>query len=211
MTLRKTTAPLVLVIFALMCTLPAATMVPSAIAQEEEDDISSSSSEDENLASGIVSEVLDTGGSGDAEDENAQDATNAATEDSNQGQDVDQDDISTFGDDIADLDDANVAVPLGIPINVQLEEIVEEEEEAAMPPEEEPPEFVAFCFQASGESFIRCFNTSEECAGAEEFLVEFFGFIISAHCQGFVTIPPNAADCTFTQDEQATSVSCIFP
>jgi hypothetical protein len=199
MTLQKP-IPLLLLMFTVVCALPAAAgaaVVPSAIAQEEEDE--------ENLASGIVSDVLDN--SGNAEDESNQDATNTADEDSNQGQDVDQDDTSAFGDDSAELDNANVAIPLGIPIDID----VTEEVPIATPPEEEQPEFVAFCFQAEGEPFLLCFSTSEECTGAEEFLLEVTEIMILENCKGFETIPPNAADCTFTQNEQATGVDCIDP
>jgi hypothetical protein len=130
MTLQKT-VPLVLVMFTIVFALHAALIPPSAIAQEDD--------EDENLASVIVSEVLDDGGSGDAEDENVQDATNAATEDSNQEQDVDQDNVGEFGDETAtidqDADAVNVAVPIAIPINVQLEEDEEVEEPPGPTPE----------------------------------------------------------------------------
>lgn len=92
--------------FSLMCViLPAALVVgamalsPSAIAQQED---TSLGDEEEDLARGIVSDVLDSGDDA-ADSENFQDATNTATEDSNQGQTVDQDDISAFGDDTAKL------------------------------------------------------------------------------------------------------------
>ena len=53
MTLQKTIAPLVLLMFTVVCALPAtAAVIPSAIAQEDDD-------EEENLASGTVSNVLD--------------------------------------------------------------------------------------------------------------------------------------------------------
>ncbi len=80
--------------------MPAGAIVPAtAFAREQEDD---------NIASSIVYEVLDN--SGNAEDEaNQEDTTNTGAEDSNQGQDVDQDNISTLGDDAEDFDDVNVA------------------------------------------------------------------------------------------------------
>ena len=102
-----------------VCLPTAAEAVPSAIAQEDVD---------ENLASSIVSEVLKDG---DADDEETdQDSTNTATLNLNQDQTVDQDDTIIFGDDNADFDAANVAVPIAVPINVD-----EEEEEEEVPPE----------------------------------------------------------------------------
>ena len=64
MTLQKNTL-LVLVMFTIVCALPAAAVVPSAIAQEDND---------ENLASSIVSEVFKGGDADD--DETDQDSTN---------------------------------------------------------------------------------------------------------------------------------------
>jgi len=152
-------------IFTVMCALPAAAgVVPTAIAQEED----ASLDDDQNLASDIVSEVL---GGGDADDETDQDATNTATINPNQEQDADQTDFNEFGDETADTDqdqrDANIAVPIAIPINVHL--IEEEEEEEEQPPEEEPPEDgegVSFCF-TTGVA-VSCFPTLLECEVARE-------------------------------------------
>jgi|SRR5918995_608800 hypothetical protein len=67
--------------------------------------------------------------SGDAENENQQGATNDARLQQLQVQNVDQDNFAEFGDDTADLDAANVAIPIAIPINLQeeLEEVEEPE------------------------------------------------------------------------------------
>jgi Ca2+-binding RTX toxin-like protein len=115
--------------FTVLCALPAAGVVPAAIAQEDDD-------EDENLASSIVSEVLDN--SGDAEDESNQEATNTAAEDSNQEQVVNQEDISTLGDDTADVTgnqrEANIAVPLAIPLDI---DVTEEAPPTPPPPPQE--------------------------------------------------------------------------
>jgi Na+-translocating ferredoxin:NAD+ oxidoreductase RnfG subunit len=100
---------LVLVMFTIACALPsAAAVVPSAIAQEDND---------ESLASSILSEVLKDGDADD--DETDQDSTNTATLNPNQDQTVDQDDTVIFGDDNADLDAANVAVPIALPISME--------------------------------------------------------------------------------------------
>jgi hypothetical protein len=53
MTLQKRTMPLVLMMFTVMCALPASGAIPAAIAQEEDD----TSLDDDNLASDIVSDV----------------------------------------------------------------------------------------------------------------------------------------------------------
>lgn len=201
--------PLVLMIFALMSILPAAMIPPSAIAQEEDD---TSLDDEENLASGIVSDVLEDGNA--AEDESNQDAVNTASEDSNQEQDVDQDDISTFGDDTADLDDANVAVPLGIPINIQLEE----ETPTTPPPPDDgglPPDFVAFCLLSNIVTNPLCFDTSEECETAQEFLrsgaeeEEEEDDPIIEECDGVEELPPDALICTFLEEEEVTGVVCV--
>ena len=95
--------------FTIACALPsAAAVIPSAIAQEDND---------ESLASSIVSEVLKDGDADD--DETVQDSTNTATLNPNQDQTVDQDDTVIFGDDNADLDAANVAVPIALPISME--------------------------------------------------------------------------------------------
>jgi hypothetical protein len=117
----------------LLCAIipAAAGAAPSVIAQQEEE----TSLGEEDLAGSIVSDVLEDRNA--EEDESNQDATNTANEDSNQGQDVDQDDISTFGDDTADLDSDNVAVPLAVPIDID-EEVVQEElpvDGGGLPPE----------------------------------------------------------------------------
>ena len=169
MTLQKT-GPLVLLMFTVLCALPAAAavgVIPSAFAQEEDDD----------------------------------------------DQDLFPDDTNTqIGVPITDQDQGAANLGANLAANVDTEHIIEEAQSATPPEEEEEsPVFVKFCFQVEGESFIRCFNTSEDCTGAEEFLVEVFDFMISQHCKGFETKPPNAAECTFTEDEQVTGVSCIEP
>jgi hypothetical protein len=96
--------------FTIACALPsAAAVVPSAIAQEDND---------ESLASSILSEVLKDGDADD-DDETDQDSTNTATLNPNQDQTVDQDDTVIFGDDNADLDAANVTVPIALPISME--------------------------------------------------------------------------------------------
>ena len=76
---------------------------------------------------------------GDAEDGSNQDATVTATIDPNQEQDVDEDNVGEFGDDTADLDYANVAAPIGIPVNVEEQEETQEEEEVSTSTTPRPP------------------------------------------------------------------------
>jgi hypothetical protein len=182
MTPKKTT-PLVLMIFTVMCALPvAAGAVSTAIAQEEE-----TTSLEEDLASGIVSEVLDDSGNADEEENDG----DAAGDDTN----------TQIAVPVTDEDQraANLAAQLRLNIDIVEEE--EEEEE-----EEEPPEFVAFCLQASdflGEIPV-CFNTSEECERAEELLLEADIDIIS-DCKGVETLPADAINCFI---EEGVTINC---
>jgi hypothetical protein len=70
---------------------------------------------------------------GDAVNVNDQAAENNADLTQDQSQAVDQDNTATFGDDNADLDNVNLAVPIAVPINVD-----ENQEEVAVE-EPEPP------------------------------------------------------------------------
>lgn len=157
--------------------IAAGEVVPLAIAQQQEED---ETSLDEDLAGSIISYVLDGGSenekevTSDANDsENVQDAMDTATKDSSQEQDINQDDISTFGDDTADLDVANVGVPIAIPINVG---VIEEEPLIPMsPPAIDdavlPEDDIVFCvdaiFETNGRNDVTvCFITQSEC---EEF------------------------------------------
>lgn len=85
----------------------------------------------------------------DAENSNEEGADNDGELNQAQEEDVDQDHASVFGDDTADLDDANVAIPIAIPINVQeVEEVVEEPE----PPAEE--DTITVCIIGEGEEEV---------------------------------------------------------
>jgi hypothetical protein len=229
MTLQKIPLPLVLVMFTVLCALPAAAaMIPSAaIAQEDDDDYDDSlddvDDDHQDLASGIVSEVLEEDGGGEAaaydDDENDQDATSTATINPNQEQDLDQTDFNVFGDETADLiqdqRQANVAIPIGIPVNVEEEEVEEEIPTPPTPPPGGglPPEFAFFCLQASEESFMHCFHTSEDCEDAEEFFRVVAGQSIISECEGFETLPPNGVDCEPVRDEEGQIIFfiCTFP
>jgi hypothetical protein len=201
---------LILMMLPLVCAIiPAAAALPPAIAQED----TSLGEEEEDMAGSIVSNVL--GGSDNDDDDNDssesdssatdddsnQDAANTATEDSNQGQDVDEDNVSEFGDHNADLDDANVAVPLGIPINVQLEEAPTLT--STPPPHDNglPPEFVAFCHELDGR--IACYDTLEDC--------EEVGELLGVQCEGVETVPELACSCEVIEIMGEPRAVCSCP
>jgi hypothetical protein len=202
MTLQKIPLPLVLLIFTVVCALPAAAaaVIPSAIAQEE------NASLGEDLAGGILSDVLDGGDA--VGNENVQDATNTATINPNQEQDLDQTDFNVFGDETADLiqdqSQANVAVPIGIPVNV------EEEEEIVVTPTTPPslpddgglpPEFVAFCHGLDGR--IACYDTLEDC--------EEVGELLGVQCEGVETVPQLPCDCEVIEIMGVPTAVCQCP
>lgn len=183
----KKPIPLVLLLFTVMCALPAATttaVIPSAIAQEDDD---MSLDEAENLASDTVSNVLDNGNT-------AGDSTN--TQLSVPITDQDQTDAS-FG--LSEALDVTVERTLSTPPRP---------DDGELP----PPEFVAFCLEITNqpeeEVFldILCFDTSEECAEAQEVL-EDRGFVISMECEGVETFPPGALECVVFRDNPGGVVS----
>jgi hypothetical protein len=93
--------------------------------------------------------------------------------------------------------------------------LTEKKEEEQQPPEEEPPEFVAFCLEITNPeeeviSDILCFDTSEECAEAQEFL-EDRGFVISMECERVETFPPGALECFVIRDNQGEIVAVGCP
>jgi hypothetical protein len=168
MTVQKT-GPLVLLMFTVLCALPAAAVVvgviPSAFAQEEDD-----------TNTQVAVPIID-------QDQGA----------------------------------ANLGANLAA--NVDTEEIIEEAQSATPPEEgrgggeeEEPPEFVAFCLEITnteeGVSEKKCFDTSEECAEAQEFLEE-QGFVISMECEGVETFP-TVALCFLIRD-QGELIGVICP
>jgi hypothetical protein len=185
------TTPLVLaVFFTLVCTLPTAGAVPAAaIAQEEED---TSSLDEEDLARGIISDVLGDGGDDDEINDDAaadaetddEDLTDTATVNPNQeDQTVDQTDFNEFGDNTA------------VSIDVGKEE---EEEQLTLTPSPDdrlPSEDVVFCFEGGLILGILCSDTLEDC----EFAQERFENVIS-ECEGFETPPPpGAAFCSISE------------
>src|SRR5215211_2124310 len=170
------TTPLVLAMFTLVCgIIPAgAGVIPSAIALED------TTSLDEDLARGIVSDVLDGGG----DDDDVVKSEDAAAD----GETVDQADFNEFGDSTdtnldADQTESNVAVSID----------VDEEEE-------DGEDGVVWCYQRQGDETV-CFNTQEQCelALAEDELST------TSHCDRFETLPPDAFLCVAKQG----GISCI--
>jgi hypothetical protein len=170
MTVQKT-GPLVLLMFTVLCALPAAAVVvgviPSAFAQEEDD-----------TNTQVAVPIID-------QDQGA----------------------------------ANLGANLAA--NVDTEEIIEEAQSATPPEEgrgggeeEEPPEFVAFCLVFTGpggDPITGCFDTSDECEIAQDILVDLFPDILISECDGFETLPPNAADCNIVEDQEGEQieVNCV--
>src|SRR5918996_1996406 len=127
--------PLVLAMFTLMCAIIlTAGVIPSVIAQEEV-----TSLDEEDLAGGIVSDVLDGGGddeeeNGDADDAETddQDSTDTATVNPNQEYNNEANFAPQNNNPVAipitdqDQRDANLAEQLGL--NVDIVEVEEEEE-----------------------------------------------------------------------------------
>lgn len=122
----------ILMMLPLVCAIipAAAAALPPAIAQED------TPLGEEDIAGSIVSNVLGGSDNADndgeenygAEGEFNQDATITATIDPNQEQGV-EDNLGEFGDDAAELDDTNAAVPIATPSNVE-----EESSSATSPP-----------------------------------------------------------------------------
>lgn len=126
---------MILMTVTLVCAIiPAAVgamLPPSVFAQQEETSLGDNK---EDLAGGIVSDILDGYGyedekwdnDSDVEDEFNQDATVTATIGPNEGEDVNEDNVGESGYDISNLDDANAAAPNTTPIYVE-----ESEEESS--------------------------------------------------------------------------------
>jgi hypothetical protein len=172
------------------------TLPLSVFAQQEE----TSLGERENIASGIVSGVLDGSNSDDEDDNNNEDEGGGAT----------------AGDD----DDTNtqIAVP---PLNhdqdqraakVALNEALDVTSESTSTPPPLSnglePEFEAFCLGSEATpSELLCFNTSEECERGEEFLGRFW--LTISDCQGFEARPSDALICDNREEEGEVGVRCV--
>jgi hypothetical protein len=191
----KKSKPLVLAMLTLVCTIvPAAGVIPLAVAQVEED----IPSLDEDLARSIVSNVLD-GGSDDGEevndgdthneivDQDSMDATiaNPIQEDLS----VDQTDVNEFGDNTAtqldaDQTESNVAVSID----------VDEEQE------DDGEDGAVWCYQRQGDQTV-CFNNPKQC----ELALSENDLSTTSHCERFETLSPDAFLCVAKEG----GISCI--
>jgi hypothetical protein len=191
----KKSKPLVLAMFTLVCTIvPAAGVIPLAVAQVEED----IPSLDEDLARSIVSNVLD-GGSDDGEevndgdthneivDQDSMDATiaNPIQEDLS----VDETDVNEFGDNTAtqldaDQTESNVAVSID----------VDEEQE------DDGEDGAVWCYQRQGDQTV-CFNNPKQC----ELALSENDLSTTSHCERFETLSPDAFLCVAKEG----GTSCI--
>src|SRR5918911_970595 len=76
---------------------------------------------------------------GDALNDNEQGGVNDADLNLDQDVTIDENHASVFGDDTAELDNTNVAEPLGVPVNIQEEESVLVEEKTLAPTQTPTP------------------------------------------------------------------------
>jgi hypothetical protein len=192
MTPHKTTC-LVLVMFSILCALPAAgvVLVPSAIGQEEDNDDEDASliEDDENLASGIVSNVLDDDSGDDDQEENT------------------DDDTVIFGDDsgtqrvIPIIDEDQRAADLALNEGVDVD-VVQKVTRTTTPPSTPPGDEDAFFCLEDIDFGVLCFSTPEDCEFVEALFV---GFIVS-ECEEFETPPSDAQICTVVEDP--LDISC---
>jgi hypothetical protein len=186
------TFPLALAMFTLVCTLPAAGVIPLAIAQEDVPPI------DEDLVRGIVSDILD--GVDDGEEENNaadsktnQDSTDTATVDPNpEDQTVDQTYFNEFGNNTA--------------ISIDRAEEEQQQLRLTSPPDNAlmQSEDAVFCFQQGLILGILCSDTLEDCNVVQER----FEKVIS-ECEEFETSPLDAAFCSVS--EEGKNIKCKSP
>ena len=171
----------------MMATLACAIITPAAgvmltasvFAQQEE----TSLGERENIATGIVSDVLDDRGNDDEENSNTA---------------VDDDTNTQMA--VPPLDHDQDQRAAKVALNEALD--VTSESTSTPPPSGDglEPEFEAFCLGSEATpSELLCFNTSEECERGEEFLGRFW--LTISDCQGFEALPSDALICDNREEE----------
>jgi hypothetical protein len=180
--------PLVLTMYTLVCVIiPAAGVIPSVIAQE----VATSLVEEEDLASGIASDVLEGSGDDEGQHNDAgvdgliidEDSIDTVTANPNQdGSTIDQTESNEFGDNTA--------------VSIDIDEEQQQQLTLTPRPDDGPPlsEGAVFCFEGGLILGIFCSSTLEDC----EFVQERLESVIS-ECKGFET-PPGAAFCTISED-----------
>lgn len=167
--------PLVLLLFTIICALPVAAgaVVPSAIAQEEDDDDMSLDEEGGgDLASGIVSNVLDNG--------------NTAGDDTNTQLSVPL------------IDQDETAENRAVNLDLEFEDVDDLDEEAdEEPPDEEPPgDEVVFCVTSGGPGFAEvteCATSLEVCQNVQAIIEAPLGRDLIQGCE--FPEPPEGAFC----------------
>jgi hypothetical protein len=189
--MNRKAKPLVLTMYTLVCVIiPAAGVIPSVIAQE----LATSLAEEEELASGIVSDVLEGSGDDEGQQNDAgvdgeiidEDSMDTVTANSNQdGSTIDQTESNEFGDNTA--------------VSIDIDEEEQQQQLTVTPrPDDGPPlsEDAVFCLEGGLTLGILCSSTLEDC----EFVQERLESVIS-ECKGIET-PPGAAFCTISEDEK---------
>jgi hypothetical protein len=139
--------------------------------QDDDDSAESESESGDAKADKKYGTASSSSSSGDAASINNQDAANDASLQQVQVQNVDQNNFAEFGDDTADLDAVSLALPIAVPINVQLEE--EEEVEEVPPVEEQPPDeedTIRIC-TPEGERFVTFEELLELIEEGEDFSI----------------------------------------
>jgi hypothetical protein len=187
--MNRKAKPLVLTMYTLVCVIiPAAGVIPSVIAQE----VATSLAEEEELASGIVSDVLEGSGDDEGQQNDAgvdgeiidEDSMDNVTANSNQdGSTIDQTESNEFGDNTA--------------VSIDRDEEEQQQQLTVTPrPDDGPPlsEDAVFCLEGGLTLGILCSSTLEDC----EFVQERLESVIS-ECKGIET-PPGAAFCTISED-----------
>ncbi len=186
--MNRKAKPLVLTMYTLVCVIiPAAGVIPSVIAQE----VATSLAEEE-LASGIVSDVLEGSGDDEGQQNDAgvdgeiidEDSMDTVTANSNKdGSTIDQTESNEFGDNTA--------------VSIDIDEEEQQQQLTVTPrPDDGPPlsEDAVFCLEGVLNQGILCSSTLEDC----EFVQERLESVIS-ECKGFETRPV-AAFCTISED-----------
>jgi hypothetical protein len=113
---------------------------------QDGDDSAESESESGDAKADKHGTASSSSSSGDASNDNQQGATNDARLQQLQVQNVDQDNFAEFGDDNADLDAANVAIPIAVPVNVD-----DEEEEVVEPEPDGADDLIPVCIGPSAQ------------------------------------------------------------
>jgi hypothetical protein len=178
------TMPVVVLMVVLVCALLATGALSVAVAQVQGRSLS-----EQNLAGGIVSDVLD--GSDDEEEKNGgvddkidEDSTSTTTTYPDREKTVDKDNFVEYGDNIADFStgqrNPNVTVPSTTMRTLDDRRHLEN---------------LVFCTESGLSRSILCFDTLEDCKRGEEMVASAI-----SECEGFETAPPDALSCSVLKE-----------